>query len=119
MGQIMYEIFEKLLKEKGKKTSDVAKATGIPQQTFSAWKRRKGKLSAENLKKVADYFEVSMDYFAWGNVDYVATVEKIEDPILIEHKEEKTFPMYAGGNCYELPESIYDFVMSAIENYRK
>ena len=38
---IMYEIFQKLLNEKGVKTSDVARATGISNMTFSDWKRGK------------------------------------------------------------------------------
>lgn len=31
----MYEVLERLMKEKGVKASDVAKATGIPQSVFT------------------------------------------------------------------------------------
>lgn len=35
----MYEIFEKLMREKGVKAVEVSRATGIAQSTFSDWKR--------------------------------------------------------------------------------
>ena len=43
----MYEIFEKLLAEKGVKTADVTRATGISSTVFSEWKKdRASRLSA-------------------------------------------------------------------------
>ena len=127
----MYEYFEKLLKERGIKTSDVSKETGIPQQTFSAWKRRKGELTPKNLKKVAEYFGVSMDYFANGKTEQ--THETPTEADVIKEQERninaclnvlsgKTVDgmniLLAGGNQYNIPQDVYDFVLSAIEKYR-
>lgn len=63
----MYEIFEKLLKEHSIKTSDVVKATGLSSTFFSEWKKGKSKSpKPENLQKIADYFDVTVDYLVTG-----------------------------------------------------
>lgn len=63
----MYEIFLMLLNERGLKTSDVAKATGLNQTFFSDWKSGKSKRpNVINLQKVADFFGVSVDYLTNG-----------------------------------------------------
>lgn len=51
-----YQLFEKLLKEKGVKTADVAKATNIHPSTFTDWKKGKSKPKADKLEKIANYF---------------------------------------------------------------
>ena len=45
----MYEIFANLLKEKGVKTADVTRATGISSATFSDWKRWKSAPKQDKL----------------------------------------------------------------------
>lgn len=62
----MYEIFEQLLQIFGVTTYQVSKATGIPQSTFSAWKKRRNIISGELAKKIADYFGVTVDYLMTG-----------------------------------------------------
>lgn len=59
----MYERYLKLLEKTGKTTAEVCRETGIAPTTMSNWKARGGKLSADNLKRLADYFCVPMDYF--------------------------------------------------------
>lgn len=48
----MYEIFLKLLEEKGVTTADVCKATGISQPTISNWKKRRGKIGIATASKI-------------------------------------------------------------------
>ena len=62
----MYEIFQKLLNEKGVKTSDVARATGISNMTFSDWKRGKSVPKIDKLQKIADYFGITVEYLMTG-----------------------------------------------------
>lgn len=62
----MYEVFEKLLKEKGIKVSDFCKATGLSAGTMSDWKSGRYALKAEKLKIVADFFGVSVEYIMTG-----------------------------------------------------
>lgn len=63
----MYEIFASLLKEKGVRASDVSKATGLSSTFFTEWKKGKSKNpNPANLKKIADYFNVTVDYLMTG-----------------------------------------------------
>ena len=58
-----YEVFECLLREKGVKAYDVAKATGIASSTLTDWKKGRSTPKADKLQKIADYFEVPIDCF--------------------------------------------------------
>lgn len=62
----MFERFMRLLKEKGKRFSDVARETGIPYSTFTDWKAGRYIPKVDKLQKIADYFDVSMDYLLTG-----------------------------------------------------
>ncbi len=58
----MYEIYEKLLKIKNIKSSDISKATGISNMTLSDWKNGKSTPKPDKLSLIADYFEVPIDF---------------------------------------------------------
>lgn len=62
----MYEIFEKLLKEKGLKAADVTRATGIKSPVFSEWKKGKSRPNTEKLIKIADFLGVTVEYLMTG-----------------------------------------------------
>lgn len=62
----MYEIFEQLLQKYGVSAYKVAQATGVTQSTLSDWKRGRSTPKSENMKKLADYFGVSIDYLMTG-----------------------------------------------------
>jgi len=72
----MYNIFEKLLKERGIKAVEVSKATGIPQSTFSDWKKGKSEPKKEKIKKLADFFDVPITFFYDDNI--VVEIELVE-----------------------------------------
>ena len=59
----MYSKFLELLKKTGKTTAQVCRDTGISESVMSNLKHRGGSLSAANLKKLADYFGVSIEFF--------------------------------------------------------
>jgi len=65
-GQIMYEIFSQLLQKFGVTAYKVSKATGISQSSLSDWKLGKVTPKTENMKKIADYFDVSVEYLMTG-----------------------------------------------------
>ena len=44
----------------------VSKATGVSQTTLSNWKKRRNILSPKFLQKIADYFNVSLEYLMTG-----------------------------------------------------
>ena len=59
------DIFDRimsLLRKKGMTQADLSRATGISTGLISQWKKRMQSPSAEKLKLIADYFNVSTDY---------------------------------------------------------
>ena len=62
----MYEIFSKLLQSYGVTPYKVSKETGISQSTLSDWKKGKITPKSDTMKKIADYFDVSVDYLMTG-----------------------------------------------------
>lgn len=59
----MYSRYERLLLKKGVTSYRVSKATGISQTVFSEWKRGKSIPKVDKIRKIADYFGVSVGYF--------------------------------------------------------
>ena len=64
----MYEIFERLCKERGVTPYRVGEATGIKTSSLSAWKAGKYQFKQERLKKIADYFGVPLEYLMTGEM---------------------------------------------------
>lgn len=93
----MYEIFLKLLDEKGVTAYKVGKATGIGGSTFTDWKTGRSVPKQEKLQKIADYFGVSLEYLMTGKdsqTDHLYTDENSD--LLIEFtKEVKNDPAFA------------------------
>ena len=58
----MYEIFKRLMEERGITAYKVSKDTGISSQTLSAWKKDIYTPKREKMELLADYFDVSVDY---------------------------------------------------------
>lgn len=59
----MYEKYQALLDKNNKTSYQVSKETGISQTAFSNWKAGRNSPGVESLKKLADYFGVSIEYF--------------------------------------------------------
>lgn len=62
----MYEVYCKLRDLRGVKDADVVRATGITKSTFSDWKSGRSEPKKEKLQKIADFFDVSLDYLMTG-----------------------------------------------------
>ena len=62
----MYEVYCKLKDLRGVKDADVVRATGITKSTFSDWKSGRSEPKKEKLQKIADFFDVSLDYLMTG-----------------------------------------------------
>lgn len=62
----MYEIFEQLLQQKGLTAYKVSKETGITQSTLSDWKRGRSTPKTDNMKKLADFLGVTIEYIMTG-----------------------------------------------------
>lgn len=86
----MYEIFERLCRERGVTPYRVSEATGIRTSSLSGWKAGKFTPKQEKLKKIADYFGVSIEYLMTG-----------EEP---EEKE----GYYINPDTADMAQQIYD-----------
>ena len=62
-GINLYKKFKRLLDESNKTPYRVAKDTGISTATLSNWKNGNYEPKIDKLKILADYFNVSVDYF--------------------------------------------------------
>ena len=60
-GSMDYERFENLLKMNNTTVYRVSKATGIPGSTFTDWKNGRSSPKSDKLKKIAEFFGVSLD----------------------------------------------------------
>ena len=64
-----YEVFHHLCQKKGVTPTQFARENQISQPVVSMWKIRGSVPKPETLKKIADYFGVSMEYLAAGKLD--------------------------------------------------
>ena len=89
----MYEIFERLCKERGITTYRFCKDTGVNASTISTWKSRNTSCNLKLATIIAEYFGVS--------VDFVMTGEEPETPMLsnVFPIEMKRFPMLGEIAC--------------------
>lgn len=64
-----YKRFEVLLKSRNITAYRVSKDTGIGQSTFSDWKSGRSRPKLDKLDKIANYFNVSLEYFIKEGVE--------------------------------------------------
>jgi transcriptional regulator with XRE-family HTH domain len=59
----LYNKYVQLRDSKGLTDYKVALDTGITKSTFTDWKNGRSEPKIEKLAKIAEYFEVTVDYF--------------------------------------------------------
>ena len=77
----MYEIFAKLLADKGLRAADVTRATGIKSPVFSEWKKGKSRPNADKMLLIANFLGVSVEYLMTGKEPESALNKKDEKDI--------------------------------------
>lgn len=81
----IYDRINKLLKDRGITKKELSEKTSIPYQTLTSLFYRQSKnMSLTTIKKIAEYFGVSVDYLVMGETYLVK--EKAE-AYLTEHNE--------------------------------
>lgn len=63
----MYKIYAMLRDSRGLSDYQVAEELGIARSTLSNWKSGKYNPKADKLKKIADFFNVPLEYLVNGN----------------------------------------------------
>jgi len=61
-----YDVFKDLCKKKGVTPAEVSRATGVATSTLTEWKKGRYVPKADKLAKIADYFNVSVEYLMTG-----------------------------------------------------
>ena len=111
-----YTIFEQLCNERGITPTQVARDNGLTQQTVSHWKTRGSTPKAETVQKLADYFNVSVDYLLGvyspmggvtvsGDPDDVATIKDLFEKATQARRGQKTY----GGLTYDEMCALQEF----------
>lgn len=71
------KILKDLIQEEGITVARLSKKVGVPTQTLHNWLSGMEPRSLKQVKKVAEFFEVSIDYICFGITD--KQKNKIED----------------------------------------
>lgn len=71
----MFEIFEKIMKEKGLRYADVARGAGVHYSIITDWKSGRTTPKIDKLQKIADFFGVSVNYLMTGKQETI-----LDDP---------------------------------------
>lgn len=67
---------KQIRKSRGYTQQEVAERVGISQNNYSYWENGKVKIDSESLKKLAEIFNVSVDYLIAGDEDTSLISEK-------------------------------------------
>jgi len=78
LGMVLKSILKKLIKEKGISVAHLSRATKVPLQTLHGWLNGSEPKSLRQVKMVADYLEVDLDYLCFG-IKPKATKPPLED----------------------------------------
>ena len=114
----MYEIFAKLLADKGLRAADVTRATGIKSPVFSEWKKGKSRPNADKMLLIANFLGVSVEYLMTGKEPESALNKKDEKDIekILDQTREQLLSqeglMFDGDPAS--PEAI-DSILSAMQ----
>ena len=112
----MYEVYQRLLDEKGLKNADVARATGISNMTLSDWKRGKSVPKSDKMRKIAEYLNVSVDYLMAGkDMEFAAEMAEIDVTLSNMSKRMKEYALRLNN----LPSDKQELVMNLIDTLMK
>ena len=107
----MYEVYQRLLDEKGLKNADVARATGISNMTLSDWKRGKSVPKSDKMRKIAEYLNVSVDYLMTGKDGaFTKEIAKTDAKLLFMNKEIKEYALKLNNLPKEKQKIIMDLI---------
>ena len=75
---ILKSILRKTLKERGISITHLARSTKVPLQTLHGWLQGSEPKSLRQIKKVADYLDVDLDYLCFGE-ETLSSKNQIEE----------------------------------------
>lgn len=114
-----FEMIQELSKKRGKNIKEVALEIGFSENAFYKWKTSSP--SAENLQRVADYFNVSTDYLL-GRTEkknYYDLTEKDEKDIAKQLEsmiEDLSETMLYSKDTTEIDKETKELLLASLEN---
>lgn len=109
----MYEIFDRLCKERDVTPYKVGKETGIATSTLSDWKKGKSTPKQNKLMKIADYFNVSLDYLMTGEEPKLSSYPEQAELLVKIRNDKKLFS--AIEKYYALSDRQKEHVLELID----
>lgn len=112
----MYEIYQRLLDEKGLKNSDVSRGANVSNMTLSDWKHGKTTPKTDTIQKIADFLEVSVDYLMTGKEhEFTVEMADIDADLVMMEKRLKEYAL----KMSKLPKEKQEHIMSTIDMLEK
>lgn len=105
---MFFDNFVKLCNSVGKTPSAVVQELGMAKSAVTNWKKRGNRPTEANLRKIADYFGVTIDYLLNGE-----PTETKKDEITYD---DFTYAMY--GHSRELTEEQKQLLLKLAEDMR-
>ena len=112
----MYSIFEELCNKNGVTPYKVGKETKIATSTLSDWKSGKSTPKQDKMKKIADFFGVTVDYLMTGK-EPEFSIEMAETDVALSNMN-KRMKEYA-LKMAELPNDKQEHIMQLIDMLSK
>lgn len=66
LNMVLKSILKKLIKEKGLSVAHLSRSSKVPLQTLHGWLNGSEPKSLKQVKAVADYLKVDLDYLCFG-----------------------------------------------------
>lgn len=112
---MFWVIFASLCGSKGEKPNPVAKKIGISSATVTQWKN--GSIpSGENLIKIADYFNCSIDYLLGRTDNPDGFTEPVSNSITISDQHKKLLSLFDTLDEYQQNKIMGMLELYAFEN---
>lgn len=80
----MYEVFKLLFDAEKISLAEFARRAGVPASTITDWRAGRYTPKKDKLQKIADYFDVSLQYLETGH----------EDPTHISREEQRLLDLF-------------------------
>lgn len=119
----MYKIYCKLRDKKKLRDSDIVRETGITKSTFSDWKSGRSNPKNDKLQKIADFFDVSLDYLTGNSyieeMGHIIQEERISQGISQEELAAESGISVSELDSYEsqdepIREDIFDDILNSL-----
>lgn len=115
----LFERLQALAKKRGESVQDAAEKSGLSKNLFYKWKTSEPK--GADLKKVADHFDVSVDYLlgrtptpTFSRRDELDVQKTLEE--MIEGLSDKNALSYMKNGDTEISEEDAELLRSSLEN---